>query len=211
MIIVGGFFGEAEHYRPKNAVTTEVDGKAVKVTQANGLPHPGYYWLAYDWRNLLPSCQVCNNAKSSQFPITGKRVFDPQEGPDPATLDKIEKPLLLNPYRDHPGEHLNFGIDGQIAHLTEEGRNSITVYDLDRGILRDLRGKRQQEARDKLAMAVGDSIRHNTSIDEEMKGFTGKDAIFSAAVADYLHEVQDRLLEALGTAMKRKTVPKQDI
>src|SRR5215472_5170548 len=50
-------FGDAEHYRPKGAVTGE-DRKAVEY---GGAPHPGYYWLAYDWRNLLPACGQCNS------------------------------------------------------------------------------------------------------------------------------------------------------
>lgn len=37
---------EVEHYRPKG----RVDGSA----------HPGYYWLAYEWENLYPSCESCN-------------------------------------------------------------------------------------------------------------------------------------------------------
>src|SRR5262245_779977 len=35
-------WGDVEHYRPKRGVTGET--------------HPGYYWLAYAERNLMPSC-----------------------------------------------------------------------------------------------------------------------------------------------------------
>src|SRR3954454_1457494 len=38
---------EVEHYRPKG-----------RVAERQG--HPGYYWLAYDWDNLFPSCTFCN-------------------------------------------------------------------------------------------------------------------------------------------------------
>jgi len=38
-----------EHYRPKGGV--------------NGDPlHPGYWWLAHNWENLLPACRGCNMA-----------------------------------------------------------------------------------------------------------------------------------------------------
>ena len=49
--------GDIEHYRPKGCVTNE-DGSRVMV-DANGgkkVPHPGYYWLAYEWTNLLYAC-----------------------------------------------------------------------------------------------------------------------------------------------------------
>jgi hypothetical protein len=39
------------HYRPKGGFRQRRSG-VLKV--------PGYYWLAYDWRNLLVSCAVCN-------------------------------------------------------------------------------------------------------------------------------------------------------
>ena len=45
--------GDVEHYRPKSR-TRDVNGKLVKIMR-NGVEvnHPGYYWLAYDWNNLL--------------------------------------------------------------------------------------------------------------------------------------------------------------
>src|SRR5262249_14198650 len=50
--------GDVEHYRPKG-----------KVDEDNS--HPGYYWLAYNPSNLLPSCALCNQArgKMTHFPI----------------------------------------------------------------------------------------------------------------------------------------------
>ena len=38
---------EVDHFRPKGRVR-ERDH------------HPGYYWLAYEWTNLYPSCTFCN-------------------------------------------------------------------------------------------------------------------------------------------------------
>ena len=58
-------FGDVEHYRPKAEVT---DDRA----------HPGYYWLAYDQENYLPSCSQCNTkGKGNHFPIKGTRVSTP--------------------------------------------------------------------------------------------------------------------------------------
>src|SRR5262249_35649587 len=73
-------FGDAEHWRPKGAVTE--DGAPVRAE--SGEEHPGYFWLAYEWRNLLPACQECNSGeaeykgKGTQFPICGTRVFGPE-------------------------------------------------------------------------------------------------------------------------------------
>ncbi|MFT7035372.1 MAG: hypothetical protein ACJA2S_003896 [Cyclobacteriaceae bacterium] len=56
---------EIEHYRPKRGV--------------EGIKHSGYYWLCYEWSNLLPACHDCNKkrSKSTKFPIEGARVNAP--------------------------------------------------------------------------------------------------------------------------------------
>src|SRR6266567_3958956 len=63
--LISGYYGDAEHFRPKGAVNcNDGAGELVKPSgqipdPANGdvleMPHPGYFWLAYDWRNLVPS------------------------------------------------------------------------------------------------------------------------------------------------------------
>jgi hypothetical protein len=59
--ITAGQRGDVEHYRPKQRVMGE-DGKPLKVKGRRGkeIQHQGYYWLAYDWRNLLLACILCN-------------------------------------------------------------------------------------------------------------------------------------------------------
>jgi uncharacterized protein (TIGR02646 family) len=53
--------GDVEHFRPK----------AGWVQDSESMNRPGYYWLAYDWDNLLLSCQVCNQRnKKNYFPLT---------------------------------------------------------------------------------------------------------------------------------------------
>ena len=52
--------GDVDHYRPKGRVM-DANNKPVMITTALGEnPHPGYYWLAYQFSNLLPSCIDCN-------------------------------------------------------------------------------------------------------------------------------------------------------
>jgi hypothetical protein len=139
----------AEHFRPKGAVKFKVEnkihlGKAIVkdemaddlVAREQEIDHPGYFWLAYHWRNLLPSCPLCNKGggKNNQFPVkrshlairrlqdtdiqdlddprieslTVKKIFYLQ----PQDLDKREDPLLLHPYdkgENDPRKHIRFG------------------------------------------------------------------------------------------------------
>jgi hypothetical protein len=56
---------DVEHFRPKGAV-------------AKAPQHPGYWWLAAEWTNLLPSCPACNQRR---------RHVEYQQG---MTLEEIE-------------------------------------------------------------------------------------------------------------------------
>jgi len=83
-----GGFCDAEHYRPKNEVTEAREP----------VSHPGYFWLAYEWYNLLLACRKCNSAhrdldhakrlshpgKLCEFPIENgsRRVTAPSPMPD---------------------------------------------------------------------------------------------------------------------------------
>jgi uncharacterized protein (TIGR02646 family) len=105
---------EVEHYRPKGAV--------------EGCDHPGYWWLALAWSNLLPTCPGCNKAlkhhvvtadmtvaeveamqatqphslmgKATQFPVGGPRLV--------AMSDDhfAEQPHLIDPTRTDPVSEL---------------------------------------------------------------------------------------------------------
>ncbi len=85
---------EIEHYRPKKSVEGEV--------------HTGYFWLSYEWSNLLPACHDCNKrkSKSTKFPIEGTRVSSPviksgqyafQDHHFLSRRLKREYPLLIHP------------------------------------------------------------------------------------------------------------------
>jgi len=90
---------EVEHYRPKKRVT--------------GINSIGYYWLCYEWSNLLPSCHDCNKqrSKGNHFPVEGVRQVAPciilgsidltQNLLTSNALSVSEIPLLLNP--EFPG------------------------------------------------------------------------------------------------------------
>jgi uncharacterized protein (TIGR02646 family) len=137
---------DVEHYRPKGRVSERPD-------------HPGYYWLAYRWDNLLLSCQLCNqrrkdrptweqeepgvtSGKADRFPLADEvtRAMDPS-----ADLD-AEARLLLDPTRDDPEEHLTFDLTGRALArgASAMGAASIEVYHLNR---RRLRSWRQAQIR----------------------------------------------------------------
>jgi len=128
----------AEHYRPKRTpeVVDTTTGKRVSV-QVNGTTHPGYYWLAYAWQNLVPACSQCNsNAKGNLFPVAKVHVaaHDSTRN-DPAALNVLESPLLLHPLDDDPALMLHFNQHGRVAARDDHprGRASIDTYNLDRG------------------------------------------------------------------------------
>ena len=64
---------DVEHFRPKGRV-------------AERREHPGYYWLAYEWTNLYPSCQNCNQRRKDQ-PVWGNADLTP--GPAAGKLDQF--------------------------------------------------------------------------------------------------------------------------
>ncbi len=120
-----------EHYRPKSRVAKARD-------------HPGYYWLAYDWSNLLLTCKLCNErrrelplwpaterreaaGKADSFPLLDrtKRALSPSDD-----LSR-ECPLLVNPTTDEPEQHLTFDHLGRPVSKSRKGEVSIAIYNLD--------------------------------------------------------------------------------
>jgi uncharacterized protein (TIGR02646 family) len=128
---------DVEHYRPKGGVTIN-----------DTLAKPGYYWLACEWHNLLPSCIDCNRernqkqadgttiktGKANKFPI----LVEAKRAKQPDT-EKLENRLLLDPCRDIPEKHLEFTEEGIIrpavsnaGKISRKGDESIKVYGLQR-------------------------------------------------------------------------------
>jgi uncharacterized protein (TIGR02646 family) len=170
-------FGDVEHYRPKGAVTNEQGHKI----------HPGYYWLAYELSNYLPSCQKCNQkAKKNQFPISGTRATQPG---DP--LDQ-EKPLLINPCDHDFDEHVRFRPStsqeraGWADPLDEVGDNSIKVYRLNRPWLYKVRLEEQARARLAYKQALANWLINDVDTGRQRIISECKSGVrqFSAAVVD---------------------------
>ena len=196
-------FGDAEHYRPKGAVTRKENGKNVAV-EYGGQTHPGYYWLAYDWRNLLPACGQCNSGegKMNQFPIGAgsAHVMSHTAARTPAALDLIEHPMLLHPYfHDHPEKYLRFGEDGTVAAAEDDdlllGKSSIDTYNLKRGDLSISRHEYQEMAWQELLKALSNDTPFSTA----MKKYQSGEAPYSQACIQYVRlKFTRRAAELLG-------------
>lgn len=156
--------GDVEHYRPK-ARARRIDGKVVKVLRGGvEIDHPGYFWLAYDYMNLLPACSACNRragdaasgvntGKSDIFPTLDDRwAVRPEDVP-------TERPALLNPWLDDPTQHLLFDPDtGLVAGKSNRGRITVSLLGLNRDGLPEAR-KKACEDLDRALAAVGDAVR----------------------------------------------------
>lgn len=104
-------------------------------------PKSLYYWIAYEWSNLLLVCHSCNMHKANKFPIINehKRVIiaqtDRNEWKANSNSFLSEEPLLLNPEIDNPIEHLSFFSDGRVFPITERGKITIETLKLNRDYL----------------------------------------------------------------------------
>jgi uncharacterized protein (TIGR02646 family) len=102
--------------------------KAGAISREGDVAPNHYWWLAFEWSNLLPACQACNVAKASRFPTMAPRAR--AEATGNALAD--EQPLLLDPCLDDPSSHLVFDEQGLVSSPTERGRVTIEVVALNR-------------------------------------------------------------------------------
>lgn len=132
------FKPDVEHYRPKKRVTG---------AQRN---NHGYYWLCYEWSNLLPACSACNSrsGKWNKFPVLGRRVSRPPFSSNgfldfpKCRADReyllSERPGILHPEVDEPENYFELKWNGQLSPLDgNSGRGFLTLKtcDLNRGNL----------------------------------------------------------------------------
>lgn len=119
---------EVEHYRPKGAVINEITGETLK---------PGYYWLAYNWDNLLISCPKCNSVKykGNRFPLLDELTRDL-----PNKDISSEHPLLINPSITDPSDLIRFRFGVAYAVGNDiRAQTTIDVLGLNRETLVDAR------------------------------------------------------------------------
>jgi hypothetical protein len=193
-------FGDAEHWRPKGEVTTGRGPLGSRV-QRDGLPHPGYWWLAYEWTNLLPACQECNSGtgKGTQFPVEGQHVFLPEEASTVDDLDRKEQPLLLHPLRGRdPAEHLEFDQYGQAGAKDNSpwGTATIDVFHLNRGYLQEGRRGQIDRAHDAVLRALSNCAESGVPVWEML------DPLWTGPTAWYSLAVRNQVLSIIRAAVK---------
>ena len=161
-------YGDVEHYRPKGAVTEEDNRPVMVETGGEVMEHPGYYWLCYDWSNLLPACELCNRTwregsggrligKGNRFPVRDFRALRLGE-------EDYENPLLLHPVRDNPCEHLRIDELGVFHPNTDKGDMSIRILGLNDRELPAERRKVYEDVRNLVGMLLVEVLVNGLSL-----------------------------------------------
>ena len=160
--------GDIEHFRPKGKVT-DLDNKEVMIiVDGEEISHPGYYWLAYEWTNLMPACADCNRPSSGnsegkkigkwmKFPVEGQYAHQPGD-------EVNETPLLINPLVEDPSLHLKIDSLGIIDTVQDStiGKTCLEVFGLnDRTSLVDERKEMYDNVRNEVMLTYISIITKN--------------------------------------------------
>lgn len=134
-----------EHFRPKKLAWRGSD-------EAKIVDPERYWWLTWTWENLYLSCVSCNSAanKANWFPLEYgpplplPTLAELEEGAGPAFATPAEHPLLLDPARDSPSEHIRWlprdlspklsieALRWAIVGVTARGKETLRRLGLDR-------------------------------------------------------------------------------
>lgn len=109
--------GQIEHFRPK---------AGMRQAKRGALLRPGYYWLAYDWDNLLLCCASCNQRhKGNLFPLTDETTRVRSHN------DNIDNELVafIQPAKENPSEFFAFN-RYTIRGIDRSSRGTITWRNL---------------------------------------------------------------------------------
>ena len=104
-----------EHFRPKKGVRQRRNQSDIR---------PGYFWLAYAWKNLLLACHQCNSVyKKTLFPLANPRIRTRAAMSHHYDIKK-EEPLFIDPSSTDPRKHIRFRGASPVA-LSQLGRTTI--------------------------------------------------------------------------------------
>jgi uncharacterized protein (TIGR02646 family) len=136
-------YGDVEHFRPK----------AGWIQGDEQLNKPGYYWLAYEWDNLLLSCQLCNQRyKKNFFPLVNnsQRSLSHHDNIDE------EQPVFIHPVNDEVEAFITFNEEIPVAVNGDiRGKETISKLGLDRELLNEQRRNTLSKVRDIYDLASG--------------------------------------------------------
>ncbi len=103
-----------EHFRPKGAIGQPGSNKK---------QYPGYYWLAYEWSNLLLCKAGVNSAKKDYFPLRDESFRATNHHGDKS----LEQPMLIDPAsEENPREHIRFHNEEPYAYRSSD-RGECTI------------------------------------------------------------------------------------
>ncbi|QNL48954.1 hypothetical protein H8S90_19680 [Olivibacter sp. SDN3] len=128
--------GDVEHFRPKAEWSKENDnGTKTK-------KKPGYYFLAYEWNNLMLSCQMCNQRiKGNNFPLVNETA---RANVTHNYNVEAELPVFINPTLEDPELHITF-YEETPQGITYRGRKTIEYLQLDRLALNEVRKEKLKD------------------------------------------------------------------
>lgn len=160
---------DVEMFRPKSAVAERKE-------------HPGYWWLAGVWENLLSSCIDCNRTRRIEGVLSGKANRFPLEDEDCRAFfpgeEAKERPLLLDPCIDSPEQHLVFDEQGLVMSGTLRGQTTISLLGLNRKGLVERR------------LQVANTIKSQLQILRSMKEHIEAGYSASMMFAQYLNQLK---------------------
>ena len=206
---------DAEHFRPKREIIYQ--SAAAKTFDEDGVEvvHPGYFWLAYNWKNLLPSCHVCNRYEGKKSSFPAKSYFlvarlNPVEVDNlthreirslnwqdvyylqPEDLDAREGRLLLHPFFDNPQDHIFFDVMGKAVAKdnSPEGTASIETFALNQEHKIRYRNEAQKSGflyiMTRVAAEQGSVDSMRAAAEKALKEYFQGEKPYAAAVYDYL-------------------------
>lgn len=167
---------DVEHFRPKGEVRQSRESAPLE---------RGYWWLAYEWTNLVLACEQCNtDHKSTLFPLANpeQRARRPE---DPLSA---EQPLFIDPSQEDPLEYLRFR--RHVAYSVDDNLRGLRTRDglgLNRAPL--LRHREEHLSRVKALAFVarrGKTQRLRERAKDVLVRLALPDAEFSAMVLIYL-------------------------
>lgn len=110
---------DVEHYRPKKTAH-----------DADGTQHEGYWWLAFDWRNLRICGNAGNRKKGTFFPLRDGSARVAETGDI-----RNEDPQLLDPADPDDPNLLTFDVEGKAkptAGLSDQWEKDRVMYSIKR-------------------------------------------------------------------------------
>jgi hypothetical protein len=189
--------GHVEHYRPKKRV--------------GGVRHSGYWWRAFDWRNLRLAHPTVNRRVTDYLTgeLAGKGTYFPLRHEDTRATngdqEANEEPLLLDPTRFSDTQLICFSSDSGAPRprfsKEEDGwrharaSESIKYYHLDEGTWNAKRQDLMAEVRalcaeiERIVIAEPrDDVAYVRAIDELVENYINPFAEFSAACWQIVRE-----------------------